>query len=110
MGRWAQARRRGSTAPAAASLPAPPAPVLDLDGFDLLQTAQGLDDTGGFLHLWKSPTGSDPWEDFLFDPWEASHAWAGGLLDGNNWYRGTEDGNGVVYAGMSPPSNAIFIP
>lgn len=108
MGRWAQARRRGSAAPPTVVLGPPPAPVLSREGNELLQQATGLDDTDGTLQLWESMSGLPPWIMISQDAWSAAYYWSDTLLTVGRYYRVTETGNGIVYAGVSDKSESVY--
>lgn len=104
MGRWAQARRRGGTPPPLVVLAPPPAPTLtDVEGF-LTSESQVGDDTGGTCCLYYSPDVGGPFYLVDTDPWAASVSW--GALSGlpYGYYKATEVGNGIAYAGESPYS------
>jgi hypothetical protein len=109
MGRYAQARRRGRGAPVTGALGPPPAPGFTNEQGQLLQTASGLDDTGGEVHLWFGPTSDGPWYFTGFDYWAAVHDWGATYEFDPGWYATTEAGNGVVYAGESALSAAIHL-
>lgn len=107
MGRWAQARRRGSSAPAGGGPGSPPAPVLNEGEDFLLQVAQGLADTGGRIRLFQADAELGPYTQIAEAAWEASYDWVEEPLFVGKWYHCTEVGNGTVYAGQSANSNAI---
>lgn len=107
MGRWAQARRRGSSAPAGGGLGPPPAPLLTEGEDFLLQEAQGLADTGGRIRLFQANAESGPYTQIAEGAWEVAFDWVGEAPIPGKWYVTTEVGNGTVYAGQSANSNAI---
>lgn len=109
MGRWAQARKRGGCADGGLHLPLPPAPTLTLAGTVGTQTANGDDDTGGQVRLYSSTTGSAPWVEVDTDAWADPYDWGDLQLPATMWYRATEIGNNVAYAGESPPSEAVQV-
>jgi hypothetical protein len=87
------------------TLSRPPAPLLHDIAGALVQTAQGLVDAGGGLHLLYSsaPGGPyDPLEDAL---WVEDYNWGVILYLDPGYYVALETGNGVAYAGDSPLSN-----
>lgn len=110
MGRWAQAGRRGTVEPGAGFLARPPAPVLSFPGPFYLSTQTGLDDFGGFLDLFFSATGLDPWVVGDGGVWFRSRNWGELVWLKGKWVAVSETGNGEVYAGTSPRSNALFVP
>lgn len=109
MGRWAQARRRGRTAPPAGPAGPPPAPGLDASGGSLLQTATGGDDTGGTVELQNALLEEGPFEDLDSAAWEAVRNWGPNYELEGFFYRAREVGNGVDYVGSSDWSNVVEI-
>lgn len=109
MGRWAQAQRRGGDGPGLPSLGPPPAPVLSVDHGEVMQTAQGADDTGGQIVLESSdyPEGIYFVEDT--DGWAVEQDWGAKDSYPGKYLRAKEVGNGSAYVGSSPYSN-ILIP
>ncbi len=109
MGKHATYRKRGGVQPTPPALPAPPQPLfLDEDG-DANQYATGGDDTGGTLELWRSSDGNAPWDQQDQVPWAAFKFWGSTGDLGVGHYRTTETGNGIAYAGTSPPSDIIVV-
>jgi hypothetical protein len=107
MGKYSTYRKRGgSTAPLL--LPPPPAPILtDTDGY-LHQRAEGEADPGGSIWLQNAEFEEGPWSPYGSDAWASDYNWGelAGLPTG--FYRAMESGNGIIYSGMSAPSNIHF--
>lgn len=107
MGKYATYRKRGTSSPAAVPLLPPPPPDLHVDGDDLISVAQGTDDTSGFSRLYRSDVEEGPFS------LEAEVAWAAALNWGTTedlapgYFRTTELGNGIAYAGQSEPSAIV---
>jgi hypothetical protein len=110
MGKWATYRKRGSGQPSTTGLEAPPAPILSFDDYFLYQTAQGLDDSGGFVALERSTDGGTTWIGPYTRSWLPIINW--GTISGfsGNTYRAVEVGNGTRYIGTSPISNLTTLP
>ena len=107
MGRWSQARLRGSVGLGAGPAGPPPAPVLDDSSGDVIQTAQGQDDTGGTLVLETSEDGGDNWDVWEAAAWAASKNWGNSAQFDLLLVRAKEVGNDITYIGESPPSNTL---
>lgn len=106
MGRWAQASRRGGGVKPAVALGPPPAPSLNQEEYVLTQNAEGVDNPGGTLTLYRSLDEGENWDVVTTAAWLREKVW--GDYEGNpGWYRGTETGNGLVYSGESLPSGIM---
>jgi hypothetical protein len=108
MGRWATSRRRGGGPEFSSGLTLPPAPQLDTDGSNLIQTATGADDSLGTIRLYESVTQFGLFTLAGTNAWQAVFDWATLSPTVQKWYRATEVGNGIAYAGESPPSAAVY--
>lgn len=107
VGRWAQARRRGSGTAPAVVLGPPPVPLLTEIDDQVVQTATGLDDTGGTCQLQFRELPEGAWEDQDSTAWSSAVVWfdVEGAAAGD--YRCREIGNGSTYSGASEWS-AVF--
>jgi hypothetical protein len=105
MGRYAQAKRRGSVVSSGVALPRPPAPLLNDIANQLRQSATGGDDTGGFVTLYWGAAPGGPYEVRELRAWSAAVDWADLGDLGEGYYVGTENGNGLAYSGESLQSN-----
>lgn len=104
MGRYAQARRRGT---AHASPPLTPTPELEASEGSLSSLSASVENSGGFGTLYFSAVPGGPYEFRRSEPWEAVINWGeiGGLPAG--YYVATETGNGIDYNGVSGYSNEV---
>jgi len=109
MGKWAQSRKRGSSAGPVITLPAPTKPALaDIDDA-ITQSAQGTPDVGGIITLESAPTALGPWTPVNTAPWQDVYSWGDhadylGLV-----LRCKETGNGVDFAGDSEWSEILVV-
>jgi hypothetical protein len=110
MGKWSTYRRRGTTPPGGNALPAPPAPSLFDDTGFLSSTSQTNPNDDGILTLWWTPF-EEPPEISSTQPWSLLGNNWGAIteLDAGDWYV-IEEGNGINYVGLSPPSNTFNVP
>lgn len=106
MGRYAQARRRGSSAAPASALPAPPAPVASNTLLDVTVVPQGDPDPGGLIRTYYSADEGGPFGLADFGAW--ANPFETGVPYGGYYYF-TEVGNDLVYSGESLPSNVLLI-
>ena len=107
MGRWSQGRRRGTTPDGAAHLPLPPAPQGSIDLTGYLQTTNGTGDAGGSCKLYQSDTQFGAYTLITTTAYLSPLLWPAASLTADKWYRPTEVGNGINYAGESPPGPAL---
>jgi hypothetical protein len=105
MGKWCQQRKRGSSAQPA--LPGPPTPLLSDDDDEVLQTAQGLADTGGLCQIETSENNGLTWADAGSRAWEPEAIWGDVGDFPGQLVRAREVGNQNVYAGPSDWSNIL---
>ena len=99
MGKWCQQRKRGSSAQPA--LGKPPTPRLSDEEAEVLQTAQGLDDTGGLCEIEISENDGLTWAGAGSRAWEQEAVWGEVGDFAGELVRARETGNGTVYAGPS---------
>lgn len=109
MGRWAQAKRRGSSGIGTAGPNPPPAPWLGLIGGYLAQTAQGGDDPGGQIFLYFKETEGAAWTLTRQSPWERTHIYGIQNDFDPGFFKANEMGNGGAYVGTSPDSEIFEI-
>jgi hypothetical protein len=109
MGRWAQARRRGKANNVMPGVGPPPAPMLAIDGSDLVQTANGAADTGGLCRLYYRVSPASVRALVQEAPWVAVQVYADGAEGPVGFYNATEVGNGLAYSGESPESNQVHV-
>lgn len=106
MGRYAQGRRRGSSAAPVSALPAPPAPELEVDGSELSQLSTGGGNAGGLCTLYFSESPGGPFGLVDSTAWGWMISWG---EQGPGYYRVTETGNGIDYSGEGPPSAEVAV-
>jgi hypothetical protein len=102
MGKFRTYARRGTETAPPVPLAAPPIPILYVPEDDVLQLAQGADDTGGTIQLQRQDNDLGYWHDFDTAAWEDSHVWGWVFQLVGYRYRAVEIGNGTTYAGASP--------
>lgn len=109
MGKHQMYARRGTATAQAVSLPLPPAPQLTDEGPLLVSFATGDNDAGGrhLLYYSESEEGSYSFNDAR--AWSPICSWGAIVNFNNGWYKVTEEGNGVAYAGESLPSAPYHI-
>lgn len=93
-------------------LSAPPAPTLLNDGSgDLIQTTNGIGDSGGTIILYQGSSPTGPWSVDTTDVFVSIHSWyfdESVIPSGTYWYC-TETGNGINYKAVeSSPSNIVI--
>lgn len=104
MGKWSANRRRGSTPPRGAALPAPQTPDLYVDEGVLKSESFDIANTDGTFSLDKAFLLAGPYIPIITVPWSTIIAW--GDEDGLDpaYYRSVVHGGGVELAGDSEPS------
>jgi len=107
VGKWCQQKKRGTSSDV--GLVPPPAPFVHETAGDLIQDATGLDDTGGLLRLFEGPTEWGPWTLYGQVDWDPSWDWGAVVGFTGPYIVATETGNGLTYAGESPPSDAFAL-
>jgi hypothetical protein len=107
MGKWAQQRKRGSSGYGTIALQPPPAPTLRVEEEQLVQHANGTDDTSGTLRLWQADELLGPWTLLYTGAWYRDWPWGALGEIPYPYLHATEVGNASNYLGESAPSNVI---
>ena len=110
MGKYSTYRKRGSSTGPTTVLAPPPAPLITLEDEGLHIHAEDADDTGGTFNILSSHTLGGPAFDQLTQTWSPDP-----YLDYGDFLPGVyvhvrEEGNNILYAGLSPRSNEVLMP